>query len=126
MVHKVGHKIVQSIGTVSNNSNTFSIDPGGNIDCTRYAGHVIRINVNTGSGAGNADFHLTNYKAGTVLNIVISDFTASATPVNTLHAPSGGTIDTAQSINLNSIAQYAFQIFIYDSTTAYSSGFALS
>ena len=49
--HNVGSKIVHSIATVSSNSNTVSISPGGTIDCTLYAGYIILVNVNSGPTA---------------------------------------------------------------------------
>ena len=117
--HTVSSKIVQNIGTLSSNSNTVSLSPGDNIDCTKYEGYIILLNINI--TAQTADFYLTNYKTGSILNIVMSEANASSTPVITLYAPSGGTINKRQSITIDSIT-YGFQIFIYDSTTAYRTG----
>jgi hypothetical protein len=121
--HNVGSKIVHSIGTVSSNSNTVSILPGGTIDCTKYAGYIILVHVNSGTES-DADFYLQNYKAGTVLNIVLSNVDAAATPVNTLHAPSTGTIDGKSSVTISTVT-HGFQIFIFDSATAYRTGMSM-
>ena len=96
-------------------AGTVVIPDNGTIDCSQLSQHVILLQ---SSATVATKFHLTNYVPGVVLHFTVTNRNR---PIN-LYAPSGASINNQSFIDLNQFLQNSTNLFIYDDTSAYSTG----
>ena len=98
-------------------AGTVVIPDNGTIDCSQLSQHVILLQ---SSATVATKFHLTNYVPGVVLHFTVANRGQS---IN-LYAPPGAHINnTFQFIDLNEFLPNSTSLFIYDDTSAYSTGY---
>ena len=117
-VDKLGFRSTLSYTT----SGTISLSDGETIDATAYSGYIVTLDANNTASPASTTFNLTNYSPGVVLHIVVINKGTGSIYLQPTSSTQINDGVMGVRIDLLAYGSNSTNLFIFDSTRAYSTG----